>query len=192
LLQETARAKRAWSDYLALGPGRSLEKLIDRYEAVRRVSIGKASVPTTCLRTLEEWSSAFGWQARLKAIADTEAKAAEEREAAYRRSIMEDGYALAHERVKLLKDLVVKVRDDLATSGLWVQKQKIIGSGKNAQVVTEEQFNDNELDMIRKLLDDLAREKSERAGAVKQDVNVDGKLAIQIVPWAPKDPSNTE
>lgn len=57
---ETEAAERAFGDYLALGPGRSLEALWRSYA-------GNDSAPTHRLRTLKGWSSRHRWQARMTA-----------------------------------------------------------------------------------------------------------------------------
>lgn len=168
---ESPRAKQAWADYLALGPDRSLEKL-HRLYLVRVQSEGNVRVapPTLRLATLEHWSSSFGWQARLAAIADREARAAEEREAAYRRSIMEEGYATAHERVRLLKRLTHAIARDLNIAEdaedmdprFWVQDVKGIGGGETYREVTIERFNAAEVAELRAALADLAAEKGDR------------------------------
>jgi hypothetical protein len=67
-MRETARAKAAFNDYLTLGPGRSLEKLLERYRTV-------PNPPTTRLPTLKGWSARFGWQERLAEIAERERQA---------------------------------------------------------------------------------------------------------------------
>ncbi len=176
---ETVRAKRAWADYLAMGPERSLSSLAERYWTARTQGV---SVPTVRLMTLADWSRHFDWQARLKQIADDEAKAAEEREAAYRREVMESGYAVAHERVVALKRLAVQLLDELEKQGkLWVLETRSLG--KNGTVDLEK-FNAAEVEQFRGLLDDIAREKGERRD--KSDVNLTGGIVVNWVPWRGK------
>jgi len=50
---ESTKARRAYDDYLADGPDRSLAKLAEKY--------GKS---TAYVRQLERWSSLYGWHAR--------------------------------------------------------------------------------------------------------------------------------
>lgn len=66
-MQETQRAKTAYAEYLAMGPGRSLEKLLAEYQERKRTGKG-ASVPTTRYATLADWSRKHGWQARVAAF----------------------------------------------------------------------------------------------------------------------------
>jgi len=69
--QETPKAAAAYEEYAALGPGRSLEKLVEK----RRQSGGNSTVR---LRTIEAWSSLHEWQRRVRTydveIASAEAK----------------------------------------------------------------------------------------------------------------------
>ncbi|MGH2354095.1 MAG: hypothetical protein ACRDJN_21015 [Chloroflexota bacterium] len=163
--RETARARQAWADYLALGPGRSLEGLLDRYQSAPKAP------PTRRLKTLKAWSRAYGWQARLGELADREARAAEQAEAAYRRSIMAEGFGLAHERVKALKRLATALFQELVEGGcLWVMDTKGVGAGKQYREVPVAHFNAPEVAAFRGLLDDLARETGGRPRQVHVDV----------------------
>ncbi|MGH2351924.1 MAG: hypothetical protein ACRDI2_12915 [Chloroflexota bacterium] len=163
--RETARAKQAWADYLAMGPDRSLEKLAERYQNHTKTS------PMVALRQLKEWSRRYGWQARLEEIAEREAWAAEEAESAYRRSIMAEGFGLAHERVKALKVLASALLEELLDGGrLWVTDTKGVGGGEHFREVEVLRFNDAEVQQFRGLLDDLAKETGGRPRQVKIDV----------------------
>lgn len=156
-MRETARAKQAWADYLAMGPDRSLEKLLERYQSRTE------PVPTRQLSRLKAWSAAFGWQARLKAIADQQAREAEEREAAYRREILETGYGLATERIRSLKQLAETLFGELQDPKYrWVRDVKLLGRGESAEAIDIERFNHHEFEQFRGILDDIAKEKSER------------------------------
>jgi hypothetical protein len=56
---ETPKALRAKKDYLALGPGRSLEKLLEVYR--QHSANGTGTVPTLRKATLANWSGLWGW-----------------------------------------------------------------------------------------------------------------------------------
>jgi hypothetical protein len=58
LPKESAKAYQAFVDYVNLGPQRSLRKLVERYNK-----------PPTYLRQLAVWSTEYGWQDRIKAMA---------------------------------------------------------------------------------------------------------------------------
>lgn len=162
-MRETPRAAQAWADYLALGPDRSLAKLHAQYEA--RQKHGESTAPTTTLRQLEKWSAAFDWQGRLKAIANHAAAAAEERQRAYIAAIMETGFGLPHERVAALKTLAGALVDELtrpAKNRRWVSEPKLFGHGESAQLIRVKRFNRAEVESLRGLLDDIAKETGGR------------------------------
>lgn len=167
-MRETPKAREAWADYLALGPDRSLDKLLRLYQV--RAQSGAKPPPTVRLNSLKQWSARYGWQAHLKEIADREAAEAEAREAAYRRQVLESGYALAHERVALLNRLADKIARDLGLIGspddsdphFWVEDVKGIGQGESFERVKVLRFNAAEVAELRAALADLAAEKGDR------------------------------
>jgi len=87
-VRETPKALKAWNDYLAMGAGRSLEKLLERYQSATE------SAPTHRLMTLKNWSRMFGWQRRLTEIAEQE-----------RQAIVQQGIANKQNRVDALDDI---------------------------------------------------------------------------------------
>ncbi len=204
--RETPRAQRAWLDYLEMGPGRSLPALIARYVEVARES-GERAVPTRNLQILQRWSSAFGWQDRLRAIADQERAEAEARIREERRRVFEDGLAFDFERVRVLKRLAQKLIDDLMAEddpdaprdrdavvreviaeaeavlkgtwiepnrkrrrGLWLRDAKALGNGASPVIGFFESFNRDEVECLRGLFDDIAKETGGRPRTVKIDV----------------------
>ena len=148
---ESYRAKAAFADYLAMGPERSLPQL----ERIYRSRPGFA--PTRQVSYLKRWSTTFGWQARLQAIADEEARKAMEREQAYRREIMEEGYGLKHERVKSLKQL----------------------AGDLLGAIDLNDFDRGKLEQFRGLLEDIAKEKGERKD-VREITTPDGEPLFKV------------
>ncbi len=181
-MRETPRARQAWADYLALGPDRTIERLARQYHAVQpRYS---QCLVSTVERILYRWSTTHGWQSRLALIADQAAREAEEREATYRREIMGEGYALGHERVRSLKALAEKLYAELTAEGedcrRWVRDVKQIGSGEFAERVNIERFNAAEVEQLRGLLDDIAKEKGERKQV--QEISGPGGGPIQVKP----------
>lgn len=174
---ESPRARQAWADYLALGPGRSLEHLAREYQSRTE------SVPTRQLSRIKRWSVDFGWQARLTEIADMQAREAAEREAEYRRGILDDGYALAHERVQALKVLGQMLFAELTAEGvdsrLWVTETKGIGGGENFKTVGLERFNHHEVEQLRGVLDDIAKETGGRKQKVEHTGEDGGPILIR-------------
>lgn len=57
---DTSRSYAALCDYAAMGPGRSLEKLCERYRS------DTSTVPTKRLTTLKDWSREDDWQNRVQ------------------------------------------------------------------------------------------------------------------------------
>lgn len=76
---ESTRAAAAFDEYCAMGIGRSLAKL-----ATRLKTLPGWHPPVPALHTLEGWSSAYGWQERVRAY---DAAKAEERAARRERQI---------------------------------------------------------------------------------------------------------
>lgn len=101
-MRETARAKQAWLDYLAMGGGRSLEKLAEQYRE-RWQTDGKARVPTVHVARLEVWSATFGWQARLSQVAEEE-----------RQAIVAQGIAARQNRIDAYGDRWERMRQVIA------------------------------------------------------------------------------
>ena len=162
-MKESANAVRAWADYLAMGPERSLEALVRRY----RTAI--ENPPTRRLMTLADWSRTFGWQARLKEIADRQAREAEAQEAEYRQSILEEGFGLKHERVKALKAVAQR---------LYKTASQLDPLDDSISAIRLETILSN----FRGTLDDIAKEKSER----KEVKEVTGKDGSPLIPATEK------
>lgn len=156
-LIETPRAKAAWADYVAMGPGRSLESLVRRYQSA------SGSVPTKRLMTLCEWSRTFGWQSRLGTIADAASKEIEAAEQERRRTAMEMGTALDYERVLKLRHIVEVLAEEFdEIDKRWLPDVKSIGSGEFAERVDIVRFNAALIEQYRGALDDLAKETGGR------------------------------
>ena len=144
---ETPRAAAAYADYAAMGWDRSLAKL---REHLRQIN-GKSTVT---LRTLETWSAAFDWQARVRAhdeaiAAEVEAarlRAIEEmnaRQAALGvdqtaaalsqiAALMADQHFGSQASVMLLK-LAIETERTARGAPVSVQRQEI--TGKNGEAV---------------------------------------------------------
>jgi len=133
-VRESARARQAWLDYLAMGGGRSLEKLLELYQS------GTKAAPTARLRSLKSWSSAFGWQTRLGQVADEE-----------RQAIVAQGIAERQNRVDAYGDRWGRMRQVIAEraadkeladvpggkTGLLVRTFRTIGGRGDPQIVEE-------------------------------------------------------
>ena len=96
---EPQKAYAAFLDYCRLGPGRSLARLLKRYQGVPEPYPGLP--PTTRLPTLKAWSSKHRWQARVEAW-DTAQQAAEQAEWAARRKQIREADWQAGEALRAL------------------------------------------------------------------------------------------
>lgn len=135
-VHETSRAKQAYADYVRLGPDRSLEKLLAHYREL-------AKAPTKQLSALKAWSSAHGWQGRLKADAEADIRVARERQAEQRRLVLEqEDLALDFGRVAILITLAKKLTADLTAEGA--------------------EFDEAKYRQLRGILDDIAKEVGDR------------------------------
>lgn len=172
-MRETPDAKQAWNDYLAMGPERSLEKLLVLYQG------GTKAAPTRRLRTLKDWSRFHGWDRRLAEIAEQEHQA-----------IVRRGIADKQNRIDALNDRwqrlhqVIEERgadpemEDVpgGRTGLLVHQVKIIGAGDNAQRIDEYKVDDGTLDQFLKHEKQAAQElgqwveKGELTGASGKEV----------------------
>lgn len=166
--EESVKAAQAWADYVALGPDRSLAKLIARYRTAPEAA------PTIRLKTLKEWSAEYGWQARLHGLAAEQAAIAEARERQRIDAIMSTGFAVTHNRIKALDGLAEAVLAELATigddetpSGFYRKEVKVAANGT---AFDQQVFDKAKFDTFRGLLDDLAKEKSERKTTARLEV----------------------
>lgn len=85
------------------------------------------------------------------------------------------GLALKEGRVEALAQLGERLWRELLAEGeagrLWLRRTRAVGSGQWAQFVEVEEFNLAELDALRRVLDDIAREMGERTYGYPADEN---------------------
>lgn len=174
---ESDKAVVACNDWLRLGAGRTMPRLLERYR-----DLPQNTAPTTSLDTLQAWSKKNGWAERATEFdAGWEARKNTEREAelAY-------GLALDYERIRKLKRLADFLESQLYEQSapdpltgirtflnVWIPDIKTIGSGDNAERVDIERFNPAIFEQYRAVLDDLAKEVGGRIR--KQDITSGGK-----------------
>lgn len=92
-------------------------------------------------------------------------------------SALVTGLAVKANRVELLKTLAEMMTTDLVSGGLWLTDVK----GVLGEVVEYEKFNSDELEQLRRTLDDIAKEIGDR------NVKVDHSIApVQVVLSVPK------
>lgn len=167
IVKESAAAQRAYADYVNLGDGRSLEQLADLYR-----TCPEPAPPTKHLTTLKLWSRTYGWQARIKKLADAAVADAEAAYEARRREILTTGLALDHERVAVLKEIAEDLVDDFEP---WVETVKLAANGAKVPV---EEFNAAELRELRGVLDDIAKETGGRQTKVEHTGKDGGPIRV--------------
>ncbi len=186
---ESDRAVIACNDYLRLGPGRSLAKLLQK-----GAKKNKKELSTESESTLKKWSADYDWRARSSAY-DAGLEAAKNER---RRKEMEAGLALDYERVRILKRLAKLLGDQLFDEGgtangadgidgadgraypnLWLADVKQIGAGEFAERVDLVRFNAALVEQFRSALADLAAETGGRKQKVDHTIaNIDyGRLS---------------
>ena len=137
---ETSKAIQACNDYLRMGPGRSLRVLVRRYSEDKQ-----KQAPTRSLQTMFGWSTRYDWQARAEDH-DTELEARKNAEA---EAVMQEGLALPHERVRMLKDMAESLQPRI----IWVGAKR----GKPVEII-----DPAVVAQLRGTLDDLAKETGGR------------------------------
>ena len=121
-MKETERAKSAYGDYLAMGPGRSLEKLATVYHEQA------GGRPHTRLCTLKNWSTCHGWQAR---IAKFEAQVREKQQDAAEKARSENLSLVRAAKMRgaeALKSGAFKVEDAAALDRLVKLEMQLLGA----------------------------------------------------------------
>ena len=172
---ESDKAVLACNDYLRL-PNRSLRKLRNLYQQqvseaekpdeTRRNPTGLA-VPTLSLYTIGEWSADYGWLVR-SVIFDRQAEI--EKTDAHK-IYVRTGAASPFERIRLLKDLLSMVEEELFSEedgsnrlhNLWLAEPKVVPTPDGgAEVVDIYRYNAPLVAQYLQVLDDLAKETNGR------------------------------
>lgn len=146
---ESDKAVIACNDFLRLGSGRSLPKLLEKYRKSKR----KSEPATDSYLTLQKWSSDYGWKSR-GSIYDGQLEILRNQE---RRQVFESGLALDYERVGKLKSLANRLERDFSKR-MWLDDVKSVGSGEFAKRIDLIRFNSALVEQYRGVLDDIAKE----------------------------------
>ncbi len=166
---ETDKAALACNGYLRMGPGRSLEKLAQKY----RESVAETP-PTQNLAVLYRWSSAFGWVERAAAY-DAAQDAAKTTEIERLRT---EGLAADYERIRQLGRIWAALDSEFNDGkGLWFKDIKMSAKGDTVEV---DVFNAALLTQMRGILDDLAKEVGGRKQAVEHSTSKSDPFAIEV------------
>jgi hypothetical protein len=119
---ETLRARTAFLDYVRMGSGRSLRKLFDWYHQGQMD--GDSAVvepPTSRLRTLEEWSAKFNWQARIDAYQKELERQEQQRWEERRRHIRESDWDLCERLREHVRQALEQMPQFLKTTRQYVK-----------------------------------------------------------------------
>jgi hypothetical protein len=170
---ETDKAVQACNDWLRLGSGRSLPKLLEQYRQ-SSAFVSSFNPPSSSYKTLNTWSSRYDWPGRARQYdASWEARKNAEREA-----VLGYGLALDYERLRNLYRLAAFLEAQIYERGaegvyhnVWLPDVKQIGSGDDAERVDIERFNSPLIEQYRKVLDDIAHEVGGRIQ--KADIKVE-------------------
>lgn len=177
---ESTRWYSRFSMYLHLGTNRSLLGTVHREEAERSGVKQSKKVPGSWDVASRQWE----WKARAEAWDAWERKRIESQRQAYVDSILQEGYALVHERVKSLSEVANQLKGYLSESDkVFLPDVKQIGNGPLAERVDLVNFNDPLFEQYRKYLADIAAEMGGRVKVTKADVtaNVTTDLSMQVV-----------
>lgn len=125
---ETARAHAAFLDYVRLGDGRSLRRLLEQYQAWhgenRPQSANKAPTekpPTLRLKTLADWSTRYRWQERLAAY---QAELARREQAVWERrraEVREADWQMSAELRELVRAALAQLPQFIKTTRTYVK-----------------------------------------------------------------------
>jgi hypothetical protein len=118
---ESLKAHTAFLDYVRMGSGRSLRKLMAWYEDGRQIDGQTTAVPTTRLRTLEQWSSTFTWQTRLETYQKTLAADEQQRWEERRRHIRESDWDLCERLREHVRQALEQMPQFLKTTRQYVK-----------------------------------------------------------------------
>lgn len=131
---ETKRANQALRDYLMMGSGRSLNKLLAMYAQ-------DLNPPTRSHKSMSRWSVIYEWVARADTFDEIQHAKVQAEYDARRKQIMETGLALDHERIEKLKQLHTKLDGYLLDEeNVWLRDAKSIRVGSSIEKTGEDKF----------------------------------------------------
>jgi hypothetical protein len=153
---EPVRANRALRDYCSLDNTRSLKKLLQHYA-------DNPTATTHSLDTLKTWSATYAWTARAFCFDELQRRSDNRAYAERRRSIIETGLALKHERIEKLKLAYAQLEPCLSDPEFaWSRQVKKLPTPDGGfELVETRRFNAEIYTQLRGLLADLARETSQ-------------------------------
>lgn len=166
---ESDVAVQACNDWLRMGSGRSISKLLQHYQEQSKFIRG-FTPPSLSADSLYTWSSEFGWAER-KRIYDADTEMRKNRQL---RQVMELDLSNPHGRIgeliqlaELLKGQIYEQDTDGTFHNIWVPDVKSVGSGDKVEIIDIERFNAPLIDQFRGVLDDIAKETGGRVRHAK-------------------------
>jgi hypothetical protein len=106
-------------------------------------------------------------------------------QAARQQRALETGLALKENRIAKLAELAEIMYNELTLGGKrWVHMVKGIGKGEDYEKIEYEEFNTGEVNQLRGVLDDIAREVGDRKG----QIDIGGMQIVWDVPVPPIPP----
>lgn len=169
--------------YRDLEVPRTLLGAVHKEEAQKGAKRRSKSVPGAWFRNSELWR----WKARAEAYDAAERKRVEAQKQAYIDGILEEGFALKHERVKQLgqiADKLIGYLDDEAN--VWLPDVKAISTGPVDERVIERvdiiRFNAPLISEIRASLADIAAEMGDRVKRTDVRVKELPKIYLDLDP----------
>ncbi len=166
---ESPKSKKAYLDFLALGPSRTLKMLLDRYRDPALYSQTPRTEnypPTRQMKKLQIWSVAFKWHERINHVHESQIETIVREEERQLLDTMKEKYASRADRVQALSKIAVLLMTRVENEGIETVIVKQVGAGKNTQMVEERQVDVNLISSLRGVLGDLAAETGGRAKRV--------------------------
>jgi len=119
-----------------------------------------------------EMADRWDWKARAAAWDAHVDAELEEAIKAERKKVLRSELALQHERIRLLNSKAQQL-DQITgdDSKIWIANVRVVGSGKEAQVINLVEFNDAAFRELREYIKAIAEEMGERVKLTKQELS---------------------
>jgi len=183
---ESRRSNIALNDYYAMGPGRSLRALHERYIGQDATGAQPEKPPTAYVSTLKTWSLRFNWQKRVARRVELDQAAFDdammERRIATVMADWDHGGKLRSLAEQILEAAPAFVRrrsrvTDAGEATVIGPGGEVVRQGRPREVVVTVALNSGDLARVEKLASDLQRAAAGIDGKAKvqQNLNVDPK-----------------
>lgn len=164
---ETGKAKRAFLDYVGLGPNRTLKMLLEQYRNPELYTQDnyrdKNAPPTRQLATLKNWSSAYNWVERSGTVTDKQAEIILHEQEIALAEAMKHTYASVAKRIEALNDIAEQLVEHIQDQGVT----RVVLKVAKGRIAEEVQVDVLAINALRGILEDLARETGGRAKNIR-------------------------